>query len=343
VPEPPSPSHDAVQRGLKRIYELAPQMQLYHRINSAHVWQPFIMRAALPNMRRERLHTDAWGLRRSIGRDNSELTVESVAADEPVDLFLGGSFCFGVGASSDAGTLPSVVARAIGRTALNMGGYYQTLPQHFIQFMFFFSRFRRIRNVVLAGFNEIYNFHACDAVFRPYGTFLFNDAFLKATNAPFTAAKKATIYGPQDRAFVPLTRRDENAEQERAALNDSIRNVLTTWQRLVESMGARLIVMVQPTPGLQMRDLSPEEVELLAHYDAAWHIVPDVAAAVADHKTWHRRDMEAMAKEIGFTYVDINDRFGAALAGKWLFVDRAHMTDLGYRSVAERLIPHLQK
>jgi hypothetical protein len=209
--------------------------------------------------------------------------------------------------------------------------------------MFFASRFPKVRNVVLAGFNEIYHYHASDSVMRQYGMFLFNEPFLKATNAPFNAAKRKTLYGQAEHAFLPLTHLPENAVRERAAFNESIRNVLGTWQKFLSLSGARLIVMTQPTPALQKRSLSPEEVELLAHYDAASKIADEIKLAIADHTAWHRQEMEAMAREIGFDFFEINDRIGPAVSGKWLHIDRVHMTDLGYRAVAERLLARMQK
>jgi len=102
-----SPEIEARRR---RLYELAPQMRLYHRVLASQVWEPFVMRACLPHIGREELHTDAWGLRRSLGHDGRALTVESVPRDEPVDIVTGTSFSFGVGASSDEATLPSCLA-----------------------------------------------------------------------------------------------------------------------------------------------------------------------------------------------------------------------------------------
>ena len=106
-------------RNLSRLYELAPQMWLYHRLNVAQVWEPFVMRMTVPNVDTERVHTDAFGRRVSIGPAERVMTSDSVARDEPVDLFFGGSFGFGVGATTDAMTLPSRVSQTTGRAALN--------------------------------------------------------------------------------------------------------------------------------------------------------------------------------------------------------------------------------
>ncbi|MBT7612975.1 MAG: SGNH/GDSL hydrolase family protein, partial [Rhodospirillaceae bacterium] len=63
----------------------------------------------------ERVNTDAFGWRYTIGPDERVMTSQSVARDEPLDLFFGGSFGFGVGATSDAMALPSRVSQLTGR------------------------------------------------------------------------------------------------------------------------------------------------------------------------------------------------------------------------------------
>ncbi|MBT6205499.1 MAG: hypothetical protein HOI34_17635 [Rhodospirillaceae bacterium] len=102
-------------RNLSRLYELAPQMRLYHRLNVTQVWEPFVMRMTVPNVDSERVNTDAFGWRYTIGPDERVMTSQSVARDEPLDLFFGGSFGFGVGATSDAMALPSRVSQLTGR------------------------------------------------------------------------------------------------------------------------------------------------------------------------------------------------------------------------------------
>ena len=299
------------------------------------------MRVTVPNLRRERLRTDPWGLRRTIGRDGRELIADGIGRDEPVDILLGGSFCFGVGASGDETTLASALAQRTGRATLNLGGYSLTLAQNFIQFMFFCGRYANIRNVVIAGFNEIFHFYACDAIFRRYGMFLFNTRFLEAMNGALTEQRRHALFGAEQRPFLPLTHRPENEQRERALLNSTIEETLGTLARHSSAIGARLVVMTQPTALLQQRKTAPEEDELFAHYDAASGIAAQYHRAVRSHAEWHRADMTALAETLGFDYVEINDLIGSSQDGAWLFVDRVHMTDLGYATIADILAERL--
>ena len=201
-----------MQRNRGRIYELVPQMRLYHRLLRSQVWLPFVMRGCLPHINREELHTDQWGLRRTIGCEGRVLTVESVAREEPVDIVTGSSFAFGVGASTDATTLSSRLAQETGRATVLLSGHQYGLAQSFVQFMFFSGRYRNIRNIVIAGFGEIFYFHTCASLLRQFGTFSNNEHFLSSLNGEMTGKLGSALFGIENRAFVPLSHSPERFE-----------------------------------------------------------------------------------------------------------------------------------
>ncbi len=227
-----------------RIYELVPQMRLYHRLLHAQVSVPFVMRGCLPNINRDALHTDQWGLRRTIGRAGQVMTVDSVNADAPVDIVTGSSFAFGVGASSDATTLSSQLAQATGRATVLLSGHQHGLAQSFAQFMFFTGRFKAIRNIVIAGFGELFFFHACASIHRQFGLYPDSEQFMVATNTDLKGKLGHALYGDDNRAFLPLTHTPERSELERAALRRTIRNVLASWSRYAAALGATLTVVM---------------------------------------------------------------------------------------------------
>jgi len=327
---------------LSRVYELVPQMQLYHRLNVAQVWEPFLMRTAVPNLRRDRVETDGWGMRRSIGPGGRAVTLDVIDRDDPVDLVFGGSFCFGVGATGDAGTLPSALAQRTGRATLNLGGFSHSLAQNLVSFMFLAGRFTDVRNIVIAGLNEIYLLQACDVISRRFGLFQFSGRFLEAMNGGMDDRRRAALVGAKPRPFAPLSHDAGGEEEERALLNDTLESALSTWSRHAGALNARLICMTQPAPVLQQRRLAPQEEELLAHFDAASGIKEDYDRAIACHTAWHRADMESLSERQGFDYLDINDLIGPDHDGSWLYADRVHMTDDGYALVAEILKDRLQ-
>ncbi len=332
---------EEARQNRSRIYELVPQMRVYHRLLHGQIWLPFVMRAVLPNIRQDVVNTDQWGLRHTIGREGRVLTVDSVAADEPVDIVTGSSFAFGVGASTDASTLGSNLAQMTGRATVLLSGHQYALTQSFVQFMLFSSRFRAIRNIVVAGFGELFYFHTCSSLHRRFGLFPNNEKFMSELNPGVPGRLGTMLYGGQRKPFMPLSHTADQAETEREALRSCIRDVLTSWSRYAGALGARLTVVVQPTPNLQPRRLAAEEMELLQNYERVSGLREAIEACRRDYDAWHAADMAALAVELGFTYVDINTRLDQRFDGEWLHIDPMHMADLGYRRAAEEIVPEL--
>lgn len=332
---------DGMKQNRSRIYELVPQMRLYHRLLHAQVSLPFVMRGCLPNLRHDALHTDQWGLRRTIGRQGRAMTVESVARDEPVDIVTGSSFAFGVGASSDAATLSSHLAQSTGRATVLLSGHQYALAQCFTQFMFFSGRFNAIRNIVIAGFGEIFYFHTCASIHRKFGLFPDNEHFLATLNPNIRGKLGASLFGDANRPYLSLSHAPDRLEPERDVLRSTIRDVLTSWSRYAAALGARLTIVVQPLPVLQPREWSPEESELLENYDRISGLSGVLERCRRDYEDWHRADMESLAGQLGFHWVDINSRLDSRFDGEWLHIDPMHMVDQGYKRAAEEIAPLL--
>ena len=117
--------------------------------------------------------------------------------------------------------------------------------------------------------------------------------------------------------------------------------MLTSWSRLATALGARLTVVMQPSPELQPRRWSPEETELLGNYDAVSGMREVFDRCKRDVLGWHYADMQALAGELGFGWIDINARLDSRRDGEWLHIDHIHMTDQGNQRAAEEILPAL--
>ena len=112
---------------------------------------------------------------------------------------------------------------------------------------------------------------------------------------------------------------------------------LVVWRILAEAMKFDLIYCLQPVPGWCEKELSNEEVMLFDSLDSeqddilnqlSLKITGDVyATAISDF---------CAKKEI--RYKDLNDDFRQK--NEWLFVDRVHLTDLGYELVAKSILDY---
>ena len=246
------------------------------------------------------------------------------------------------GASDDGATLAAALSRKAGRAALNFGGFSHSLAQNLIAFMFLCGHFTNVRNVVIAVLNEIYLLQASDAIYRRFGAFQCNERFLNDMNGGLNQERSGALLGDSPSPFATLTHREANEDAERALLNECPEGVFSTWTRHAAVSGARLVAVTQPTPDLQQRKLAEAERELFDHIDAASGIMEAYNRAVRCHSVWHRQDMEDLSGRIEFDYLEVNDRIGNDYDQAWLYVDRVHMTDMGYALAAEIVAETLQ-
>jgi lysophospholipase L1-like esterase len=98
---------------------------------------------------------------------------------------------------------------------------------------------------------------------------------------------------------------------------------------------------MQPSPEIQPRKWSVEEKELLRNYDAVSGLREVFNRCRRDYEEWHAADMAELARELGFTWVDINARLNGRFDREWLHIDHIHMIDQGYRRAAEEIAPLL--
>ena len=100
--------------------ELTPQMGIYDSLGQD--WRPFIMYFHTPNIRSSTVNTDDLGFR--ITNFNGDEF--SIAGDQfyhnDVSFIVGGSTAFGVGATSDSMTIPSLLSQKSGSLFFNLGG-----------------------------------------------------------------------------------------------------------------------------------------------------------------------------------------------------------------------------
>ena len=88
-------------------YELIPQMKTYDTLGFE--WLPYLMFSQTPNFRSDVINTDENGYRYSNNKDISYKNIFDVGKNDiqtkGVNLILGNSFGFGVGATEDSATI----------------------------------------------------------------------------------------------------------------------------------------------------------------------------------------------------------------------------------------------
>ena len=86
---------------LKEKYDIVPYMETYDRLINR--WRPFVMHSNQPNYTSKVVNTDRHGFRLTHNKDGNVIEFDT---KDPVNIFIGGSTAFGVGATKDEMTLP---------------------------------------------------------------------------------------------------------------------------------------------------------------------------------------------------------------------------------------------
>ena len=115
---------------------------------------------------------------------------------------------------------------------------------------------------------------------------------------------------------------------------------ISNWSLFSRTLGIDLYYVLQPFSNRIDRKLSSEEKALFEELDNHpgnnWKILTD--AMGPDKYQWFLKEAQDACRDNEIRFFDMNEAMSAKkLDGSWLFVDRAHLTDEGYRVVSDIL------
>lgn len=335
------------------IVSLTPQMLHYsdrlYEDGKLH-WLPYVMFFQPANHRSTVVNTDRLGFRVSRS-DGGEASVGGPQLAGPVNVVVGGSTAFGVGATTDAATIPSRLwsTHAPEHAWVNFGGRGHNSAQELVNFLLHRHLLPDVRNIVLfSGFNNLGLARLPARLRGEHGAFYncdeFNEIMYELHRPPRAWGLSRLLQrdrsGPAaDYKPPPLPPADE---QVGIAADLTLRH-LASWRLLADALGASLSFALQPlATWVRDRPAPPErllfnELDELFSFSALYgDIIPpevgrDYAAA-----------LRAGCDKMGVRFVELNRLLADAVApDDWIFVDRAHLTDQGYDVVAALLAHHL--
>lgn len=328
--------------------DIVPHMRIYDTV-PLH-FQAYVTMATRPDFHSTVLNTDVNSFRLSLWRETIVHTANWEAL-QIANFVLGGSFAFGVGASSDRSTIPSLLAARTDLPFLNLGIRSANSTQELIAALPFMHAARRL--ILCSGVNNL--FLALRTISDEY---LFGPVFHQAT---LNRVSSVSIFQLADLLEGKLGARMPAPGQSvgpAAALR-----ALQKWrsrrpsggpppiERAVEMAAARhardlrvlargapdscqVLFCLQPfiyVPGHQFTAEERQLIHILEEDQGdAWRrtldqiisLWPSYAAALHD-----------ACRQLGVRFVNLSsDRFRG-----WSFVDSVHLTDLGYAQVADSI------
>lgn len=312
-------------------YNITPQMKEYDRVG--HKWLPYIMYFHTPGYSSETINTDSRGFR--ITHKGADKIIDiSSTGDIPVGLIAGGSFAFGVGATSDANTIPSVLNTGSDHLWLNFGGRSFNSTQELLLFQLYRHKIKNLKKVVLlSGLNNLILHYLRPSYETDFGPFFQRSIFNRKMNGP-----RRSFFAPKKNIISCDSGGNEVLSRKR--LIDIIERDLLNWQAMTESLGIEFVYVFQPFALWIDKRLSAEEERLFSELDRitrnTWR--PVSANMTKPQSLWFLEGVKTVCHDNKIKFFDMNEAFSKRhLDDKWLYVDRVHCTDEGYRTVARIL------
>lgn len=325
----------------QKRYTLVPQMRHYDRLDEK-TWLPYVMFFQPPDVATPSFTTDSHGFRGTLWKGKRLSFAQYNESDLPRAALVGASVPFGVGATSDGGTLASRLNESGDRIWFNFSGRAFNSTQEWVIFMLHLPRsvktvliFSGINNLVLsqvaAKTSPIYNCFYAQSVF---------ERGLRRGSAFGVRGSLKLLFSEIGRQFSHPNGGRSHVLSVPAyeAILESFRRDMRVWTLLRESLGFELQFVFQPIAPWITKALVPQERELFGLLNeldptGMWD---SISACLQDQGKQYLRDIRRVCEEEKVPFLDMNQS-PSFREPQWLFVDRAHLTDQGYALVAEEI------
>jgi hypothetical protein len=323
------------------------------------VWQSFLMFFHEPNFTSKCLNTDSLGFRFNYF-DNISYTVADLDHyNEKISIFAGGSCAFGVGATSDKHTIPSLLSERLQHLTLNLGGRAYSSTQELILFNQVAFKYKRIENVILmSGLNDLYL-----SQFRNYGSyfgpFFYSRLFYESMNQFSLSTKQRIIknflwpfyknklnyHKINKNNLLPLNKNIEIGKPEKEVFQTldvdyaiaELKKNLYIWKKLSESCQFKLTYILQPFANWMDKPPSSQEKKLFEYLDNS-----DKSKTInllnKNLYLDYSKKIKILCQHLGIEFYNLNSILtNHVKMDNWIFVDRAHLTDYGNNVVADSI------
>ncbi len=341
---PPPPALD--DESLARV-RLAPQLLDYdHFAKRSHAqYLPYVMSFNPANYRSAAINTDALGFRYSITKTGEKISVETAndgSSDLTVNLLVGASPALGYGATSDAATVTSRLSAQdpAGLPWLNFAGHCYNSVQELMLFLLHKHRLPRVqRIVVMGGFNTLVMARLPEFQRGGLPPFYFCGEFYEKFDEIAVAnggvqSEHPLPKWPQEAGAVPPIH--ETIEQAVCEIS----NTLTTWSAVAKAMGAELNFLQQPLatwvrPPCKEEKILFDELDQISRLGTWQGLYGDISGEEVGEK--FALALREVCESAGVPFQNLVPKIREQSETDWLFVDRAHFTDLGNEIVAQAI------
>ena len=316
-------------------YKLAPQMEYYDQITCE--FKPFIMFFNKKNFSSDVVNTDNIGFRLNFINNNSH-KLENLFHENEVSLVIGGSTAFGFGASSDEKTISSQLSILTNEIYINFGATAFNSMQELILFINFFQKFKKIKNVIiLSGVNDLFlSFSQKNDI---WGNYFFK------LDYEILHSKTKKI---KDKFFQLFNRKiiDNNkTDIDYKLIQFTYDKILNIWSNLEKGNNFNVYLFLQPFPSWFNKNLTNEEIKLFNFLDNSNNAAHNILKDISNYDSYQKFSdiIKISSKKNSINYINLNEEIlEDNNKNDWLFVDRVHMTDLGYNVISKLILNNIK-
>jgi len=354
---------------------LTPQMREYSKI--ANLWLPYMMFFQQPNVVSDVVNTDSRGFR-VVYKNSTKISDFKYDQDKKTNIFVGSSAAFGVGATSDANTIPSVLNSKDDALWLNFGGRAFSSTQELLLFLFYHRNFSNIDKVIVfSGVNNLVLYYLSPEYSKDLGSFFFSSRFRQAMKEIPPLGRRAAqkilspFFGDQinwndfskkdlvklltgrERKYTNLSKDQsdfysivKDHEADKKDLLYALETDIYNWKLISQSLKFDLYYILQPIATWTQKKFSSEERHLFAVLDSKqekqWKILKRNFSH--DQYLWFSHHLQEICETYAVAFVDMNAKMRQKpIDDEWLFVDRVHLTDRGYQLISNILYEEILK
>lgn len=336
---------------------LTPQMMQYDDFDNRGYtrYLPYLMFFNHADYTSDVLNTDRYGFRFTHG-PAGRAAVDSEVAQGPVRLFVGSSTAFGLGATSDATTIPSYLWSRYAPSLpwLNFAGRSFNSVQELTLMMLYRHLLPEVKEIILfSGLNNLLLSRLPAWQHGDHGAFFYSNEYYELMEQLRLRHRR-----PGRRLWNRATRQEKPVpavkEPPPADLSQLIAHAaglaarhLDGWRQLAASTGARLSYVLSPLAPWVREEPAPQETLLFKELDKLSRLGVSLEELYREIVTPEAGRQYAQALRVACEKQDV--RFvelapllaEATTSEDWLYVDRGHFTDKGHDIAARILAKHL--
>ena len=319
---------------------IVPQMRDYDELGMNQEWVPHLMYFHPRNASKPSVSTDQFGARNSVG----------IKPNAPTALLVGGSSVFGIGATSDSTTIPSLLNASTKYNWRNLGGRAFNSTQETI--LLHLSNTKKIYGpiVVMSGANNLTRSLMAGSFSPMYGAFFHQGLFeqqMKSAAVGNRELARQLIAGLREKFGLGKKPNTQMTSHTPSTKAESYKAMLTVFERdceylnmLAKHNSTTASFVLQPFAPWINKSLTSQEIKLFELLDQEAESFSRILVELAEHKAQYARDVEMICTNVGLKFLDLN-MASELQQPEWLFVDRVHLTDAGYSVVAKLLVREL--